>query len=957
MPDPGPGPEEPTRPDGYCDALIWAGGNPANPLGGLGVSIPLVPPGPTDEGPVSATATPSLTVASFVVGPAAGGNVDRLCIRYRVERTPESWHIGRLGVVAEIKDIPTNDVVDLLATTGVISVNEAPVGATPITLGPSTSGFEVFVGAGAPPGIYDITLCISFPSRPAADTAMTLTAEARNDGDAVVIPWWGWQCDYVAPTDPPVEPVRPILCDGVLSRVEDNPDTGPTWPPTDPSVILTPPGPTSVGPVTVEHGVASMVVIAEPLTTPSKLCMRVRQYVPDGYTTGLGPEWLLLYLTVHDLNNFLEPILTGGALTVVEAPPGAPNINYEPTASEGVTIWVPHGDGPFVEGWYDFVLCVDFPARADVVAVFQVAGDDALPPEYQVLWWGWECADGPDPEPGIGCDGALQQLYQNEFASTFVPVPNAVTSPATPTATGPVSVEPFAVVGYETETGTMVVDGPASDAVEGFEVRFVLEIPSGYDSGAFPFRMVLADGLAPAPVTLTAGSITVNSAPVGPLLLSTLVNTGLDPDAPPNALFIGTYGPDVAPGVYDISVRVSVASRSASSMWAYMHTGAFIINIEDPVAYDVTYVSWSWRCSSSNPPLPLSADCLGTGSYQLGITQRATRYSGRGELVDQAQFSVLGCDWARARDTTTAATVTVRALPGCVPLLANLDTSVAEITLWRDEDPVWSGPVDKISDNEIGQIVISAFDISNYFTERVVVPASYIGMDAAQVAFQMLQAALVLDDPGEITLEWHPCGVNIDKVIAADDTSYVMDQVNELAQSLIDWVVVDRTIIIGGRNVAENPPLDITLVNTHFIAPPSVSLSREGMATEVIMKGSTGIVGRAGGPRADDGVLITRVFEDSSIVTVPDAEQAARNILAIVSEPIAAVEGDSTALRPQAPIDAQTLIPGIEVPVQVGNVVVYDGVLALASVDASFDGTTESISITLEPGPDGGLMP
>lgn len=554
------------------------------------------------------------------------------------------------------------------------------------------------------------------------------------------------------------------------------------------------------------------------------------------------------------------------------------------------------------------------------------------------------------------CPGELQTFATlPEFE--YPPASDASTDHPLPATVGPVTmtVPPITPGPVITSPTIPIAQTPGGTASTGWQIEIEFDVPEDWTAAVLPFQLAASPPGASVPShPYTALTVDVVASP--PLTWPLIAAQAIPGVVMVLPSFEGPYPtPAVPPGRYRVRVSgtstvpfMSSAVLVATQMVA---AGSFGGPDAQPVIETVTFHRWGWECEAAPPPAWPSfttGPCLGNSDYAATIMHRATTSNpDRLPVATDGPLEIIACDWSRSPDVTTSASMTIAAPDGCAELFTNIDPSVLEIELHRGDDTVWSGPISEIVETDVGQLSVVAADVSSYVLPRRAEGRTWTGVDASTVAAEALAAALALDDPGEITIEAHPTGVGVSKTIDPAELTTVEALISELSQAMIDWTVVDRTIIIGGRGTAESPMLDITLVEDHFDTPPVVSVERG--VTRVIVKGADGVIGMAGGPRPEDGVLIERIIDDTAITTQADANRAAARILDVIGEPVVTIDGSNTTLRPSAPFDIQTLIPGVEVNVSLGRNVRYDGVLAIGDVSVSYDGVTETVSVSLVP--------
>lgn len=344
-------------------------------------------------------------------------------------------------------------------------------------------------------------------------------------------------------------------------------------------------------------------------------------------------------------------------------------------------------------------------------------------------------------------------------------------------------------------------------------------------------------------------------------------------------------------------------------------------------------------------------NCLGDGIYSARFVRRRTKTGRSGSFTQGQTPQLISGSWGRTFGTSKAS-ATLHVTSECCGVVEELlDLAVIEIEFWRRagrQDLVWAGPVTDLIDNRDGTITITASDSSLYaLEERRARPGVWTQQDIATIFVEVVRAALAVDDPG-ITVTATPTGVLGDRVIAPTDLVLVQSIVEELTKTAVDWTVVGREWRIGGTQVDMSRILPIKLRDQDFGVPPKIRVSRSAMGTTFYTRGSD-VVGAYGGPRSD-GVVIERVADANQILDKESADAAAQSAWDAGRVPYVVIDGEGrAALAASAMVDIQTLVPGMGVPVEVGDCLPYAGLMRLAAVNTTFGPEAEDVSLTLQP--------
>jgi hypothetical protein len=288
---------------------------------------------------------------------------------------------------------------------------------------------------------------------------------------------------------------------------------------------------------------------------------------------------------------------------------------------------------------------------------------------------------------------------------------------------------------------------------------------------------------------------------------------------------------------------------------------------------------------------------------------------------------------------------------GCVDVLNETLPWRDELELYRQngmtDDLVWAGPVqDVLANPGDGTATVTAKDLSAWWSKRLAVETDRVwrAEDFALIFRDLIDAAFALDNPG-ITINVEPSGIVGDRIIAASDLRRLDNELAELARTGVDWTTTGRRFWIGeaaGR-------LQVRLTDEAFRVPPQTRRTGAGMVNDAWIRGNA-VTGHFGGPDPVDGVLLQDVRDDQSIIDRRAANAAAETWWDRGNEPATYLEGDNQ-LEPDAPVDVQTLIPGVIAPVDVtgGGVVPYRGELRLEGLSVAWSPEGEDVTVSLQP--------
>jgi hypothetical protein len=303
-------------------------------------------------------------------------------------------------------------------------------------------------------------------------------------------------------------------------------------------------------------------------------------------------------------------------------------------------------------------------------------------------------------------------------------------------------------------------------------------------------------------------------------------------------------------------------------------------------------------------------------NYQVIVTDRFGQVQ-VGELDD-----VVSITWARELNNVSQANIV---LPGfeCCGLLDDgvLGVWGRHLLIVRDGVTVWGpGPILSI-DFTTGEII--ARDVSEIVQHRVIHTAlcfdpacGGVATDATAIAEAIVRDALTPDDPNVLAfLQVVPGAPAIERSYAIDE-KYSLDAIQGLTQAgLVKFTVIGRRILIGPAGVPFGTTA--TLTDDAFTGANNVVEDGFALVTRAVVTGNA-VTGSAGGTDPFYGLVELLTAEDDSITSVPAANQAAQTIVdASTPAPVYLNVPDGSILSPDAPVDIQELVPGVNVPLLV----------------------------------------
>lgn len=378
--------------------------------------------------------------------------------------------------------------------------------------------------------------------------------------------------------------------------------------------------------------------------------------------------------------------------------------------------------------------------------------------------------------------------------------------------------------------------------------------------------------------------------------------------------------------------------------------------------------------------------CLGEGEYAVNVVARRTPTHGPRPV---AELPVSSGNFTRVVDAISSAQFTMPLTTSCSDALGKVNPLRHEVEVWRDSDLVWCGPIIDLSvDEDALTATVTANDLAYWFNLRVFrhtleprgidlalifkaycdyalgrgfpewgkifegdPPTGHKLADGTVGPARPADPPLYTDDFG-LQIDVTPIGVTGDRTVYKGDLKVVYSELEALGQTGVDYTVVNRKMMVGGPEVADDDGQAIILpgrfTDQDFDTANRLRLTAEGMATEVLTRGD-GVRSRVGGPDSRDGIEITRVLDEYSIEDQASADLAAQSYYDRGKEPLAYVEGAGT-LSPKSPVQIQQLIPGARVRVLFeGAGITLAGGMRLDSLSVSWDENGEQVSPSFQP--------
>ena len=334
---------------------------------------------------------------------------------------------------------------------------------------------------------------------------------------------------------------------------------------------------------------------------------------------------------------------------------------------------------------------------------------------------------------------------------------------------------------------------------------------------------------------------------------------------------------------------------------------------------------------------------LGLGqNYVVAVTPR----NGLGNIGFLEATSII---WNRLLDDSSSAQIKVNLAGGntdCCELAGKLRTWGHQIRISRDGVLVWEGPIVHL---EYGrdELFVDARDVSAWLGRRVIrsVLDFRTPTDLSEIARQLIEHGFQRDDPNVMQyLSVEAAKVKGERYYGLDEPKYVLDELNELARTGVDYTVVGRRIAVFPELSANTLPV---LRQDDFLDELRVVEDGLGGATYAQVRGA-GVTGHFGGTSDFYGLIERAAIEDNILDETSANLRAEAIVEAGNPMPIYVSTQGTARLACTAPVDINQLVPGIRVPITlaIGEVCrAVSTTMRLLSVQTTVSNQEENVSV------------
>lgn len=339
---------------------------------------------------------------------------------------------------------------------------------------------------------------------------------------------------------------------------------------------------------------------------------------------------------------------------------------------------------------------------------------------------------------------------------------------------------------------------------------------------------------------------------------------------------------------------------------------------------------------------------LGCGEYVAAL---ATRGGG----VVFANLEASDVEWGRVGNDTSGAKATLGGDERCRAALRQAAPWSHELILYRDQRPVWVGPIT----NRDGR-TLEARDLSVWLDRRWFRrDLGYVNANLAAVLVDVVDEALRPDRTPRISvLVVARPDVTGTREYRAGQHTFTGDAARELGTSGAEWALVGRTMLVTRRRTRDSGDVP-ELRDDHLAGDPTVKVNG------LLMSNSWGVRGLQ--PQltgsADDAVfglaqnadsvdrygLLDRIATEDTIRDAASAAAAARARLVATAAPI--MQLGSLTLTPTAPVSIDHLLPGALLRIALDDLAQpFRQLVRITSVTASASGGgAEQVDVDVEP--------
>lgn len=310
--------------------------------------------------------------------------------------------------------------------------------------------------------------------------------------------------------------------------------------------------------------------------------------------------------------------------------------------------------------------------------------------------------------------------------------------------------------------------------------------------------------------------------------------------------------------------------------------------------------------------------------------------------------------WSRTNNaTSTASCVIDGASADCCAGLGSVDPFAHELRIDRDGVLVWQGPVVTM-EYEFDKVTINAADLSvwldrrrvlNKFVRESILPEQW--------ARKMIEQAIMRDNSMYLTYSiWSSSvGGGIDRMIRAKEFKTVASELSDLANTWIDWWVIDRVIYLAGYMFVG---ASASVNDSHFDEVGTITVSGEQIGNDYVVqgrgRGSAGVekYGYSGDLGSGSYLgLHMRVLSDDNLHKVEQLDGKASSLANKYNRLTHTFSGGT--LGPTFPLGVNSITPGVVLSVSLSETCrSVSGSFRIENVKCDVNDEGETLSIEVQ---------
>lgn len=285
---------------------------------------------------------------------------------------------------------------------------------------------------------------------------------------------------------------------------------------------------------------------------------------------------------------------------------------------------------------------------------------------------------------------------------------------------------------------------------------------------------------------------------------------------------------------------------------------------------------------------------------------------------------IIECRWSRLLDEASEAFVSVSQIgmsPDCCEELGKLDAWGFELSIYRDTDLVWQGPIYEVT-YYANRVEIVARDVIAYLDRRLnettfdYTPTGSGAQDVGFIFNALINNGLAPYDPNLLPfLTWETVGITTQRKATLARSVVIGDELRDLSRIGLDFTTMGRAIVATKERIASAyVGTPIVLSEDDFFGELKIQVAGSETATWVTVLGD-GAIGSSGGTSSFYGRIqrlerAERIIDNSSAVAMSVAIRKESN-----PTPVYVVIPPDGRLAYEAPITVEQLVCGSRIDI------------------------------------------